>query len=485
MMLFRANTMLNSRLLQFWLTVIVPIIIFWLILYSLGYPRPFEDDLFFIGAALNLVKNGDLVNPLLSQWSERTTDYFFVQPPFYSYVLAGWLALVGISTQAILFFYFFCYVTFSIFTALILSFYRFSRWAIYAVILCFASWILFTGLRHDVLGITFLAIGTWFLLRDRPWYYFWGFSFLGFAILTVPVMIAYGSCFGIALVYRNWAESQSPIKAYLFSRIFAFIAAVLLTSILFLFAINFQIDRFLSDLAWHSSFRRQSLTEVIPAIIWMLRIGYGEILHGSLLSLYFATLFLGFYKSRKNPKTLNQIILVLTISGILNLLTYASSFIGIFRFLSWLTIILIIAQSSLKSVTQKILIAVAVVVFLVNNLMTIIAITNIEAASPQQYQAVREYIQNHAEKQYIIDEVAARFVFNYQLPDNSISWNSSQPAPAFVPTSIADKPDNAVWIIATQKAWHISELPDYPRVEILGQRFDSIALRPYDIILVE
>ncbi|MEC4869056.1 MAG: hypothetical protein SAJ11_23520, partial [Jaaginema sp. PMC 1078.18] len=460
-------------------------IVFWFALYCWGYPRPFDDDLFFIGAALNLVKNSEFTNPLLTQWSERTVNYFFVQPPFYSYVLAAWLSGVKISTQTILFFNFLCYVVFSIFTALILKFYHFSRWVIYAVILCFASWILFTGLRHDALGIAFLAVGTWFLLRDRPWYYFWGFSFLGAAILTFPVMMACGSCFGIALVYQNWAESQSVRKGYLFPRIIAFLAAVLLISLLFLLAINFQVERFFADLAWHSSLRRQSLTEVIPAIIWLVRIGYGEILHGSLLSLYFATLFLCIYKNRKNPKILNQIVIVLTISGILNLFTYASSIIGIFRFLSWVTIILIIARSPIKPLTRKILIAIALIVFLLNNLMTIIATTCIEKTEPQQYQVVREYIQKHPEKQYIIDEVAARFIFDYQLPKNALSWNGSQPAPAFWPSSLADKSDNSVWIIAAQKAWHVPELPDYPKVEIFGQRFDSIALRPYDIIIVE
>jgi len=68
----------------------LPLGLLWLILYQQGFPVAFEDDLFYVGAALNLVQEGDFANPLLSRWAPQMAERFFVYPPFHSYAsLAG------------------------------------------------------------------------------------------------------------------------------------------------------------------------------------------------------------------------------------------------------------------------------------------------------------------------------------------------------------------------------------------------------------
>lgn len=469
---------------QFWFFVVFPIILFWLGCYALGLPFPQDDDLFLVGTAFNLVQSGELVNPLLAQWSERTATHFFVQPPFFVYILAGWLFVWGISTTSILTFKLLCYIAFSISMALLLKHYKCSPFATYAIAICFATWALFIGIRHDILAMDFLVIGALFLTRNLPFFYFLGFSFLGASILTSPILLVYAIPWGLALIYSNWKTAKAINQAYLVERTMAWIAAFFLNLILFLWCIDFHFYQFLDDLSWHSSFRRQSLEQAIPTALWIWRMGYGEIIHGSLLILLLSASFLWLWNWSSTPRTSRNIILLLWITLILNLLIYATTILTIFRFFSWVIVILILSEVSLNKLTRKLLVLFAVVVFFLNNSMALITLT-LTHPRPNEYAEILEYVEQHPEKTYVIDGIAARFVFNYQLPKNTLSWIGSVPAPLLWPTSFANKPEDSVWIIASPKAWHFPELPDYPRVEIFGHKLDSIALRPYDILLIE
>ena len=44
-----------------------------------------------------------------------------------------------------------------------------------------------------------------------------------------------------------------------------------------------------------------------------------------------------------------------------------------------------------------------------------------------------------------VDGVAARFVFDYKLPDNAVSWHYSTP-PERWPPSLPEKPRDMIWI---------------------------------------
>lgn len=476
--------MLDSRLLKFWLAVIFPIIIFWLILYSLGYPPPYPDDLFFTGAAINLAKGGDFVNPLLAQWSEQTAERFFVQPPFHSYVLAAWLSLAGINTQSLLFFQCLCYITFSIFTALILRRYRIPSGGIYAVILCFAAWMFNVGFRQDTLGMVFLAIGLWFLTRDRPLSYFWGFCFLGSYLLTTPLAIVYAPVLGLSILWANGQGYNGNLKKYLLPRFGVLLLAIATTFFLFLWAVNFQPGQFFADLSWHASLRRSSIFQAISGALWTLQVGYGEIIYGSVLCLFMVLLILLFWQWRSNTKLLKSMVLSLSLCLIFNILAYSNSVTGIFLFFLWLTIIIILAKIQIKPILKKVLIGITFFIFLINNSLIFVTLAGSHTTPTSQYQEARDLVNENPQQQYLIDEVTARFVFDYQLPENSIDWNFSNKAPEFWRVSFPNKSNDSIWIISAAKAWHEPELPNYPKLKILGRRFESIPKYPHHIIII-
>ncbi|NJO20470.1 MAG: glycosyltransferase family 39 protein [Spirulinaceae cyanobacterium RM2_2_10] len=363
------ETMFNSVIWKrqgvFGLAVLVPIVWFWLVLYWFGYPSPDWDDLALIGAAMNLARGGEFVNPLLASWVEQTSDRFLIQPPFHSYILAGWLMLTGISAKSLLAFQCLCYICFSVFTALTLRAYRYPAWASFAITVAFAFWMSARGVRHDALSMAFLAAGTWCLLRDRPWRYFWGFMLFGASLLTLPLNVAYATVFGVALVGSHaWSAYQQKTltMGYIRSRLLALVSAIALSFSLLLLCIDFRLGQLLADLSWHAAWRRAPLG-LLPTLKTLILNGYGEITYGSLYALYATLLLLLWWYWRKTSVTLKLHSLTLAITLAANLLLYVATIHQQFNFMCWLAVILLLAQLPLRRLSRLLLLGLAVVVF--------------------------------------------------------------------------------------------------------------------------
>ncbi|MDY6783793.1 MAG: hypothetical protein SW833_14835 [Cyanobacteriota bacterium] len=469
---------------NFYLAVITPIIIFWLLLYFLGYPPPSVDDLAFTGAAINLVESGEFVNPWLAWWDERLIERFFIQPPFHQYTLAGWLLFFGISTRSFLLFNCICYCVFSSFAALILKHYDFSKTTSFGVTLFFSFWMSSMGFRQDALGMAYLAVGLWFLCRDRVFRYFFGFCFLGAALLSAPITITYSFPFASAILCHNFI-SKKVQNRYITVRALSLLGAIIVIFLLFLLCIDFKLGLFLSDLSWHSSFRRQPITEVIPAALWIVSIGYGKIIHGSLFSIYTILCCFVFLKKEKFSRKLKVVLTTLNIALCLNFFVYVSTIVGIFSFFCWTGVILIWSEIQLQKTKKIILSFLCIVVFAVNNSLSIISILGSSKGSDVTYREVQKFVSTYPNKTYVMDSAAVRFAFDYKLPVEIIDWTFSVPAPLAYPISLSQKPNNAVWIIAAAKGAIVRELPDFPRAKVLGYEFQSVPRNPYALTIIE
>ncbi|MCW6036935.1 hypothetical protein K4A83_11765 [Spirulina subsalsa FACHB-351] len=470
-------------------TVLTPIILFWLSLYALGYPLPGDDDLFFIGAGINLAETGNFVNPFLAQWAEQTIDRFYVQPPFYSYALAPWLNIFGITTRSFLLFQFFCYSSFSTFLALTLRKLKFSPLASWAIIVCAGLWLLIGGLRQDAFATALLMAGLYYLLTDHLVYYLIGFTILGLSVLSSPVNIAYATPLAWGILIRNFVrhkKDSSSMGQYITPRLLMLLSAIVIVFLLFLLSINFELTRFFADLSWHSQLRRSPVSRMIPNLIFIVTVGYGEITYGLL---YLFSLFLGallWVKHKTTPKSLFFIILSLILSIILGLITYANTLGSNVNFVIWVIVILTLDKLSIKAIHQRTLAVIASVLVLINYSPAILNLVFVDHSPdpPEKIAEILDYVTNNPEKTYFIDGIAARYIFDYNLPAESVSWEFSGEPAMGPPTSLTEKAENAVWILSRRQAWHVAELPDYPRLKLLGHRFKSIASQPHKILLI-
>ncbi|MEM9538940.1 MAG: hypothetical protein AAGA60_05440 [Cyanobacteria bacterium P01_E01_bin.42] len=443
------------------------------------------DDLFFIGAAINLAKTGELTNPWLSMWSEQTVDRFFVQPPFHSYTLAGWITLFGNSTDSLLLFQCTCYCLFSIFAALILRKYKFSELSIYCIPLVYTTWMAIAGLRQDALGMAYLAIGLWALIHDSALRYFWASLFLGLAICTSPVLLAYAVPFSLGIAIANLHKNSKLDWHYFLRRILALLSAIFIVSLLLLWAIDFQLFHFLDDLSWHASFRVVPLDRVIPEAMFIVTTGYGEIIYGSLYTTYLILLFFLIKNRKKSNTRVIYFAFLLNLALGINMILYVSTLYYNFNFFCWLGVVILLFEISFDKILRITLAFLCLVVFLIYQSQLIVGVISQNHPPNSKYESTLQWVKENPDRNYAIDDVAARVVFDYNLPNNSIAWNFSNNPEIFWPESVREKPLNTVWIISPAKAALTLDLPDYERVKLFGRTFNSIPRSPYDVTIVE
>lgn len=475
---------------QFTLTVTIPIVAFWTALFLLGYPIPSIDDLFFTGAAINLAKGGEFTNPYLEAWNAAfSSGKFYFQPPFHSYTLAAWLKIAGISTNSLRLFQYFCYNIFSLSCALILRHYSFPRITALFATVFFAAWhcnpnfLYSPGFRQDALAMAYLALGLWLLTADKCWRYFFGFAFIESAVLTSPVTAAYTFPFGLAIPVINYIysrEAKENKSKYFFTVGIALLGATGLIFLLFLLCVNFDLRAFTIDFLHHASFRKNS-----PLFVIMTTQGFGPILF---LPTYFLflTLATGVLIKRYLITLDKKVLFIALISGIIfNFLLYSAA-LWFSLFFCWLGIVAIISLMRWKSKIQIYAFLVAIIIYLTSQSINIIALIGRANVAESKYQKIRELVIANPEKKYAVDSVAARFVFDYKLPKNSIDWNFMMPPPAAGPTFMKDKPYNTTGIVSKFLVGNfmIDANVDYPRVEIFNRKFKSLPKKPFDLIVI-
>ncbi len=479
---------------KFTLTVAIPIVAFWTLVFLLGYPLPSVDDIFFTGAAINLSKGGEFTNPYLEAWnSVLSSGKFYFQPPFHSYTLAGWLKIVGISTTSLRLFQYLCYNLCSLSSALLLRFYGFPRLTALCVTVLFALWhcnpnpYYTTGFRHDALGMAFLALGLWLLTRDNWWRYFLGFSFIESAVFTSPITSAYGFSFSVAILAINFIDRggvNNILSKYIRLRTLALLAATGLVFTLFLLCINFELKPFFSDFLLTASWRQAATIKGIILFFRMMTQYYGPVLNVPSYILFLSIAVIIFWKRHFVPIHLKILLVGLTMGMILNMLLYASAFLFNF-FFCWVGIVCIVSMNG-KSKFRLYAAIGTLIIYFSSQSLNIISLVEREYVPESRYREIKEAVLAKPNRKYAIDEVAARFVFDYNLPANSIAWNFLKPAPDAFPNSAKDKTPDVTWIISKSNLGHYvpEMLKDYPRVEFIGRTFNSLPKKPFDVIVI-
>lgn len=131
----------------------------WSLLFALGFPQPNYDDLFFAGPAISLATGEGLVNPWIQTWLlPFGTESFLVQPPFHAYLLGAWLQVCGIGDQSLRLF---CIIGAWISALGLVALSRRAglSWCLaLAVALLGSSWPMGFGLRPDGTGVLFCTI---------------------------------------------------------------------------------------------------------------------------------------------------------------------------------------------------------------------------------------------------------------------------------------------------------------------------------------
>jgi hypothetical protein len=217
----------------------------WAGLFALGFPFPITDDLWYIGAALQLNETGHYANPycrILETFGAM--DPFYAYPPLHSFVLAGWLKVLGVSRVSLELFQ----CTAGAMASLLL--WRLVRrgGALLVPIgvgITTATLLSGLGLRPDALGLSLLGGGA--LIMRFP-------SRLAWAVCGVPLFLAVITSpnfvvllpiiVGAAIYFQLWLRQAPPAEYVIRAAILLVCGAAVF--LLLLKLIDFQLGSFLT-----------------------------------------------------------------------------------------------------------------------------------------------------------------------------------------------------------------------------------------------
>ena len=396
----------------------------------MDFPKPFFDDLFFNGAALNLAQGGDFSNPLIARQG-FPNHFFFLQPPLHSYAVYGWLSLFGISSASMLAFQHLMH--FIISGAMLLILRRHSSPGIFSwlVPLGIAAVFLKPGLRPEPLAVALTMGGYALLIYCRTvGFRCWSALFLMFlgasaAPRTAPFAAALAAVGG-----WEWLRSVPGNK--LIRLRFCALAGLGVAGawLVFLVLIQFRLREFLKTFRVHCA-----------------RIDYGTL---PLLQNYLNNLESGWIAML----WLTLIVLCASIRGpVDNLRRICYCLVGVFAFMglkgalghgsSWYVIfvLFLLAGSLVKQfpgIWGKMLPWTVALLLLVANSRALSCafgqLTHrIEQMPPESVETVRQ-LRPTAEQPLLLDNPVARYVFDYRLPAGCIDFEFAAPFPGSTAT---------------------------------------------------
>lgn len=450
----------------------------WVVLWTLGFPAPNWDDLFFVGGALELAEHGRLANPLIRFWNPAAAERYFFQPPFFQYALAGWIHLAGVSSASLRAFQCLAGAMGTAAVGLLLHRHGFSR-AAWVVPVLWAVALSTQGLRHDALGLALLATGLLLLTGGTAVRTGAGSLLLTCSLATWPVLLAYAVPLSGALLGAAWRRSGPHRRARLVSA--ACIGALAATA-LFLLSIGGEIGRFLADFAWHAKLRGVSAAR-LPAEIWLqLTNGYAEVLYLPLYTLLLAFALVLAVRWREVRPQARALLLILGLGMTANLLLYASTMHPLLDLACWIAVVALAAELPLSRRARQAALAASLVVFLFSQAYLGVRLLGTERTPATVHAAARTAV---AQGRAVgVDEVAARFVFDYRLPSGAFFWNYSVPPPQTWPTSTAERSPSVTWILSPVKGAVTRGISPGPPVRLFGRTFRSIPARPYDVVVL-
>lgn len=398
-----------------------------LVFWVSDFPKPSYDDLFYLGAGLNLAQRADLSNPLLAR-QEFPSHFFFVYPPIHAYAMAGWLKIFGISARSVTAFPIaMCLVT-ALATIALLRRYGAPCWLEWLVPFGVAIALLPSGLRTEPLAIALIMAGFAVLeyAQGRAPCLFLGFFLLFLGALAAPRIAPLAAALGGFSCYQIWKESRAAGRTRWDFWLIAF-ASLALVGLIFLVMIHFRVGEFLATFHYHASGRvREGKVEMLSHFIKTQRITVWPI-----WAIFFGLILM----TVRKPMTPLGIIGLLAagaflVEGVVADLVPHTLWYMIFGFFA-------LAASFLKTgppLASRLLSCALVLALFLANLKAIVDVVGIQTGrisadlGPERDKALA--LHPSAQHPLLVDYSIARYLYGYRLPPGSLDLGFSNPFPA-------------------------------------------------------
>ena len=396
---------------------------FFCVLWRLDFPKPFFDDLFFIGAALNLAGGGTLSNPLIAR-QQFPTSLYFLHPPVHSFTLAAWLKVFGISASSLTGFQFLMYLLTMGATIAILRRHGAPALLEWLVPLGVSTAFLPVGFRHEPLSAALSMIGFAVVecgcVGALP-------VFVGFLLMFLGGSAAERlSVFTVALVilaaYRLWRGGM-PVARLCTLAGAALLAACLVSLVL----IDFRLGEF-----WRA-FRFNATPVVGASRLTLIRRFLLDILGVTQLPVLLLCVGLLPFGLRSRDTELNRVGLFVfcgfPVLAVIGGLGHGALWYAIF-------VLFVVTAALLKGLSRPLRVvvqALLVAVLLIANSRNLVQGFGIITGQIDTEQGSRRSdalaLRSTTEHPVLIDVSVARYVFDYRIPKGFLDWDAAAPYP--------------------------------------------------------
>jgi len=448
-----------------------------ILLWIGGFPKPHIDDLFFSGAGVELARSGQLVNPWIAPWMMSLgTDRFYAQPPVLPYAIAGWVTVFGVSASSLTAFHLVaqavvCGITFCVARRRGVS--RPIALAASAVILIF---LVEQGMRPEALALALIAASQITFATSS------GLRMSVSALLAAAATLTHPLFLSLAVPLHAWRG----LEALRTNRLQAFTGATAIglgvAFVAFVAAIRGEVVEFVQVMRLHSSVIAPPWSQA-PANFWgEFTLGKQAYLLGPawLLILVGATCTLRI--ASPGGATLRS----------LWVCWLAATLIGIFfhptRMVHYATHFgLVLAIVSFGCSPWRGLFTTAALTVVAIQHAAIFAVPLFGDIRSPNVAWIKAAIARHPGRTLCIDDVAARYIYDFKLPPGSVDWTQRQSTRLGSSGTLAAKPSNELWIATEWKIEHSirDSVTHAERLKIGSARFGSIARQPYQLVVIE
>lgn len=418
-----------------------------LLLWWTGYPPPHLDDLFFTGASVELARSGHLANPWIEPWLRSLgTDSFFVMPPVLPYTLALWVKWFGVSSGSIRAFHL------GVQLLLQLLVYRTLRLAGGSILVGLAAagvtWLFAIdyGLRPDALAVLLIVLGQLAFCRNRPAWWTAGGFLAASAVLVHPLALAFAIPVFLFSCPSVTRETSRAVQLAAWAAL-----GIATAGVMFLVEIGGRLSEF-----WRSISAARGLISSTP---WYARptelLAYlGEGKKGWFYAAIFGVAIVAAGRTWFGPETPDRRLLrrwfcAWAVALVLGFFLYPARAL---QYVGYAGLLLTLA--SFCQARHASLIAGAVLVLPIVHNLGLCVLLVLRPAQPTVTADFASAIRTASGKTLCVDEVAARFLFDFRLPPGARNWLLRQASPEGAHGTLAAKPRNELWIVNEWKLEH-------------------------------
>jgi len=382
--------------------------------------------LYYVGAALHMADGGDFSNPLIARQAYPGLHHYFGHPPLYSYVLAGWLKIFGVSASALRGFQLLMYLLVSWFTLEVFRKLALPSWLNWLVPFVVACSFMNIGLRFEPMSVALTMGGFALVLQRRsglPWF------FLAFLLMLLGGSTASRITFfsGALCIFSLVELQRSGIPLLKLSVVAAL--AVLVAFAIFLVMIQFHFGEFMQSYLvathgrsggsrWlglkHYLFNIQGVTWLPVHVLWLLALPV-------------------LWRFRTSPAARLGITLVIPVVVLVGMAALNDGAIWYITLTVMLATALVFQNRTGKLLGSWLLpIALSCAIIITNFryglTLAAIVLDKVSSTPVENSDAFRAF-RPQSGQTVLIDYQTACYLFDYRIPSGFLSWEFSSPFP--------------------------------------------------------